>query len=107
MRLLLDECVPRPLKREVVGHDVEHVADRGWTGKENGELLALMVAEGFAGFVTVDQNLEFQQNVQASGLAVVVLVARTNRLKELRPLIPALLDALSRVEPGELVRVGA
>ena len=103
MRLLLDECVPRPLMREIEGHEVEHVADRGWTGRENGELLRL--AEGFAGFLTVDQNLEFQQNVQRSGLAVIVLVARTNRLKELRPLIPKLLAALGQVRPGELVRV--
>lgn len=58
MHLLLDECVPRPLKRDIVGHVVEHVTDRGWAGKENGELLALMVREGFAGFVTVDQNLD-------------------------------------------------
>jgi hypothetical protein len=107
MHLLLDECVPRPLKRDIVGHLVEHVTDRGWTGKENGELLALMMREGFAGFVTVDQNLEFQQNIQASGIAVIVLVARANRLKELRPLVPTLLEALERAKPGELIRVGA
>jgi hypothetical protein len=107
MHLLLDECVPRPLKRDIVGHVVEHVTDRGWAGKENGELLALMVREGFAGLVTVDQNLEFQQNVQASGIAVIVLVAQANRLKELRPLVPALLQALERFAPGDLIRVGA
>jgi hypothetical protein len=106
MRLLLDECVPRPLKRELPGHDVHHVVDLGWSSKRNGELLALMVANGFAGFVTVDQNVEFQQNVRASGVAVVVLVARTNRLKELLPLAPALRAALERVRPGELLRIG-
>ena len=107
MRLLLDECVPRPLKRELPGHEVEHVLDMGWSGKRNGELLDLMVANGFAAFVTVDQNLEFQQNVRATGLAVAVLVARTNRLKQLIPLAPALRVALERVHGGELVRVGA
>jgi len=66
-----------------------------------------MLAERFEGLLTVDQNLEFQQNVRASGLAVVVVVARTNRLKELRPMVPAILDALARVRLGELVRVGA
>jgi len=45
-----------------------------------------MLAEGFEGFLTVDQNVPFQQNVAASGIAVLVVVARTNRLKELRPL---------------------
>lgn len=105
--MLLDECVPRPLKRELPGHDVSTVVDMGWSSKRNAELLTLMVAAGFRGFVTVDQSLQFQQNVQASGIAVVVLVARTNRLKELRPLAPALLQALDRVQPGQLVRVGA
>jgi len=90
MRLLLDECVPRPLGRAIEGHEVEHVTDRGWQGKEIGELLALMRAEGFSGLVMVDQNLEFRQNVQATGLSVVVLVAATNRLKDLSILLPAL-----------------
>jgi hypothetical protein len=107
MQLLLDECVPRPLKRDLPGHDVKHVTELGWSGKRNGELLKLLLAEGFAGFVTVDQNIEFQQDVAASGVAVLVLVARTNRRKELRPLMPVLLEALGRVRPGELVRVGA
>ena len=107
MRLLLDECVPRPLKRELPGHEVEHVVDKGWSSKRNGELLDLMVANGFAGFVTVDQHLEFQQNVRATGLAVVVLVARTNRLKELLPLAPALRAALDRIQGGELVRISS
>jgi len=65
-----------------------------------------MLAEGFEGFLTVDQNVPFQQNVAASGIAVVVVVARTNRLKELRPLVPGILDALRRAKPGQVIRVG-
>jgi len=107
VRLLLDECVPRPLKRELTGHDVSTVVERGWSSKRNTELLRLMLAEGFEGFLTVDQNVPFQQNVAASGIAVLVVVARTNRLKELRPLVPGILDALRRVKPGQVIRVGA
>ena len=107
MRLLLDECMPRPLKRELTGHDVSTVAERGWSSKRNSELLRLMLADGFEVFLTVDQHVPFQQNVAASGVAVVVVIARTNRLKELRPLVPAILDALPRVKPGQLIRVGA
>jgi len=65
-----------------------------------------MLADGFEGFLTVDQNVPFQQNVAASGIAVVVVVARTNRLKELRPLVPGILDALRRAKPGQVIRVG-
>jgi hypothetical protein len=106
MLLLLDECVPRPLRRELVGHDVRHVVDMGWSSKRNGELLRLMVAGHFEALLTVDQNLEFQQNVRASGIGVVVVLAKTNRVKELGPLVPQILAALNRVTAGELIRVG-
>ena len=106
MLLLLDECVPRPLKRDLIGHDVRHVVDMGWSSKRNGELLRLMVAAGFETLLTVDQNLEFQQNLQASGIGVVLVLAKTNRVKELRPMVPQILDALAKVTAGMLIRVG-
>ena len=107
MLLLLDECVPRPLKRDLIGHDVRHVVDMGWSSKRNGELLQVMLAAQFAALLTVDQNLEFQQNVRASGVGVIVVLARTNRVKELRPLVPQILEALARLAPGELIRIPA
>jgi hypothetical protein len=106
VRLLLDECVPRPIKRELAGHDVWHVVDMGWSSKRNGELLQLMVAEGFEALLTVDRNLEFQQNLCASGIGVILVIARTNRLKELRPLVPDMLSAIAAVRSGRLIRVG-
>ncbi len=106
MLLLLDECVPRPLIRDLVGHDVRHVVDMGWSSKRNGDLLRLMVGERFDVLLTVDQNLEFQQNLRASGIGVVVVLAKTNRIKELRPLVPQILEALGRATPGALIRVG-
>ena len=68
MRILLDECVPRPLKREFAGHDVRTVREMGWTGKKNGELIQLLVADGFEAFVTVDQNLSYQQNLRSANV---------------------------------------
>jgi hypothetical protein len=105
MRVLLDECVPRQLKRDLIGHDAEAVVDIGWSSKRNGELIQLMLAQKFDVLVTVDQNLEFQQNVRTSGLGVVVVIVRRNRLKELRPLAPAILDAIGQVRPGGVIRV--
>jgi hypothetical protein len=107
MRLLLDECVPRRLKSELPGHDVHTVAEMGWSAKRNGALLRLMRSEKFEGLLTVDQNIEFQQNLRTSGIAVVVVIVQKNRLKELRPLVPEMIKALSRVQPGQIVRVGA
>jgi hypothetical protein len=106
VRLLLDECVPRPLKRDLSVHDVHHVVDMSWSSKRNGELLQLMSAEQFDALLTVDRHLEFQQNVRASGIGVVVVLARTNRLKELRPLVPQILEALAKITAGELIKVG-
>ena len=107
MRLLLDECVPKRLRRDLPGHDISTAVEMGWSGKRNGELLRLMVANGFVAFLTVDKNIEFQQNMSASGLGVIVLVARTIRTKDLRPLAPAVLAALKHLKPGDLVRIGA
>jgi hypothetical protein len=106
MRLLLDECVPRPLLRDLMGHDAHHVVDMGWSSKRNGELLKLMLADRFEALLTVDRNLPFQQNLRTSGIGVVLVLTRTNRVKELRPLVPRILAALGRVQAGELVEVG-
>src|SRR5258705_2597062 len=72
MRVLLDECVPRPLKRALPDHLVSTVGEMRWRGIENGELLALVREAGFEAFVTVDQNLAYQQNLQAAGLRIVI-----------------------------------
>lgn len=57
MRVLLDECVPRALLKELPGHLVSTVQREGWSGKKNGELLTLMSEAGFDVFVTVDQGV--------------------------------------------------
>ncbi|WP_445176654.1 DUF5615 family PIN-like protein [Microcoleus sp.] len=80
MRILLDECVPRPLKRELADYEIRTVVEMGWSGKKNGELLLLMSQEGFTILLTTDQNLRYQQNLQQAGVAVVVLVAELQSL---------------------------
>jgi hypothetical protein len=99
VRVLLDECVDWRLARDVVGHDVKTARQMGWTTTKNGELLAL-AAEHFDVFVTVDRNLSFQQNLVSLSIAVVVLQAKTNRLADLRPLVPKLLSAIASAQPG-------
>lgn len=74
MRILLDECVPRPLKRELTDYEMRTVVEMEWSGKKNGELLQLMSQEGFTILLTTDQNLRYQQNLQQAGVAVVVLL---------------------------------
>jgi hypothetical protein len=107
MRILLDECVPRRLRRELPGHDVRTVPEMGWSGKKNGELLALMTTQGFEVLLTVDQNLRYQQNLQAAGLALIVLVAASTRLADLVPLMPSVPAALGSISPGDIVEITA
>lgn len=105
MRILLDESLPRPLARSLVGHDVRTVVEMGWSSLTNGALLRT-AAELFDVLLTADQNLQFQQNVRALPIAVIVLVAPANRIEFLEPLVPSLLNALKGLEPRQLVRVG-
>ena len=99
MRILLDECLPKRLKRDLVGHAARTVPEMGWASKRNGELLGLAEVD-FDVFLTVDRNLSFQQDVARVKLAVVVLVAKGNRHKDLQPLMAELLDVLVGVVPG-------
>lgn len=104
-RVLLDECLPRHLKRSLEGHDVRTVPEAGWASKENGELLAL-AAPSFDVFVTVDRNLTFQQSPELLDIGVIVLVACGNRLVDLLPLVPQLREAIETVRRGEVMRLG-
>jgi hypothetical protein len=105
VRILLDECLPRRLKKEFSGHDVVTVPEMGWASKRNGELLAL-AEQQFDVFLTVDRNLSFQQHVSDFDIAVIVLAAKGNRFADLQPLFADLEEVLVGVSPGQVVRVG-
>jgi hypothetical protein len=105
MRVLLDECVPRGLINELLGHDVKTVSDAGWAGVTNGELLQL-AAGRFDVLLTVDRSLEYQQNFTGVALAVIVVHASSNDIAVLRPLMPAVLAAISQAKPGMVTHIG-
>jgi predicted nuclease of predicted toxin-antitoxin system len=105
MRILLDECMPQQLSRDLVGHDISTIKQMGWTGLRNGVLLA-KAAGRFDVFLTVDKNLPQQQKLVDFPLAVVVLRCATNDVNDLRKLIPALLAALPKAEKGAATFVG-
>lgn len=106
MRVLLDESLPRRLRNHLPAHHVRTVVEMGWGGVRNGELLRL-AAPGFDAFVTADQNLRHQQNLGDLPVSVVVLVALSNELDVLIPLVPELLSALAALQARTLVEVGA
>jgi PIN like domain len=106
VRTLLDEQLPRQLARALTGHEVRTVQQEGWAGLKNGELLRLAAESGFEAYITADQNLQFQQNLARSSLRVVVLVAPSNALEDLLPLVSQILWVLPNLQPGQVQRVG-
>ena len=105
MKLLLDESVPMQLRSLLIGHDVSTVRHTGWSGKSNGELLALARDE-FDVFVTLDRNLEHQQNITERDIPIIVLIARRSRIDYLEPLVPRVLEALQILKRGQVIRIG-
>jgi predicted nuclease of predicted toxin-antitoxin system len=105
VKLLLDENLPHQLRHEVAGHDCFTVAFLGWSGVENGELLARAAADGFDVLVTKDAKLEYEQNLTNLPIAVVILRAASNDIDDLRPLIPALLIALKSLPSKAITRI--
>ena len=104
MRVLLDECVPRALRKELPGHEVKTVGEAGWAGVKNGELLRLAAKE-FDLLLTVDRNLEYQQNFTGVSIAVILIHAKSNDVDLLRTLMPAVLAAMSGVKPGVVTHI--
>ena len=107
MRVLLDENLPRQLKRHFSA-DVEvlTVQERGWSGIKNSELLRLAAGE-FEVFLTMDRGVEFQQNIQSVSIGVLIIRAPSNRFADLQPLISEVHNALNTIQPGQVRRVGS
>ena len=105
MRVLLDECLPRKLKQDLAEHDVHTAQEQGWAGLKNGALLQAAAGQ-FDVLLTVDRNIAFQQNLRGLKIAIIAMVATSNRLRDLRPLMGEVRQVLTRIKPGELQRLG-
>ena len=105
MRILIDECLNWRLGRALTGHYAVSVQKMGWSGIENGRLMARAVESGFDVFLTADRNLSFQQNVTEYAIAVVVLAAPGIQLHHTLPLMPKVLALLPTLKPGQVVSI--
>ena len=106
MKVLLDENLPRKLAGHLVGHECRMVVACGWSGKKNGDLLALADLQ-FDVLLTLDKNLPYQQNLDTRRIAVLIVRARSNRIQDLLPVVPECLAALATIQPRQVVRVGS
>lgn len=104
MKVLLDECVTRYLKRDFTGHEVLTVEEAGFKGLKNGQLL--QAASGYYDvLVTVDQNLQYQQNLKNFGIAIILMKAQRSTYPLLNPLMAQVLETLEKIKPGEIIIV--
>jgi predicted nuclease of predicted toxin-antitoxin system len=105
MRILLDECLPRRLLRDLHPYSATTVPREGWAGMKDTELVKLAAAE-FDVFITLDSNLIYQQNLRlANNLCIVVLQASSSRYESLSPLAPKLRQAIDSAKPGSVKHV--
>ena len=101
MKVLFDEDLPHNLRPLLTGHNVFTVQHLGWAGVKNGALLQLVEEHGFEAFVTADQSLPFQQNLDGRPFGVVVL--SSNRWPAIAPHVNLVTDALKQTKPGSLI----
>jgi predicted nuclease of predicted toxin-antitoxin system len=106
MRILIDECIPRKLKSSFPVHECVTVQEAGFSGKQNGDLLALTEGQ-FDVFLTMDKGIRYQQNLSGRSIAVLIVRAKSNDIDDILPFIPDCLAALHSIQPGEVVVVGA
>ncbi len=106
MRILIDECVDERLRNSLPGHDCHTARYAGLAGLKNGDLLVAAEAAGFDVLLTVDLGIAYEQSLKSRKIAIIVLHAKSNRLKDLLPLIPAALVRLESIKPGETVPIG-
>jgi predicted nuclease of predicted toxin-antitoxin system len=105
MRILVDECIDERFRNSFPAHDCQTARYAGLTGLKNGDLLTAAETAGFDVFLTVDQGFEYQQNLTARKLAIVIFRAKSNRLKDLLPLVPACLAHMKSIQPGQIVTI--
>ena len=105
MRILLDECIDQRLRLSFAGHDCQTAGYAKLSGLKNGVLLAAAESAGFDLLITTDQEIPYQQNLAIRRISIVILCAPTNRLADLKRLVPAVLRALDSIAPGQVTRI--
>lgn len=107
MKILLDECVSRKLKRLILAHEVFTVAELGFNGLKNGALLTQAVKDGFDILLTIDKNISSQQHIQDYEITLVIFDVYRSNLKYLEALIPTFEERISEFQKGQSYVIGS
>jgi len=107
MKILLDECVTKKLKRYLDDLDVRTVVEMGWSGYRNGKLLAAAVENGFDILLSIDKNMAFQQNMAKYEVAVVVFDTQRSKIDILVEFLPEFMARMKEFEKGKITFLAA
>jgi hypothetical protein len=105
MRILIDECIDERFRNSFPDHDCQTARYAGLAGLKNGDLLTTAETAKFDVFITADQGIEYQQNLTARKIAIIIFRSKSNRLKDLLPLVPACLARIESIQPGQIVTI--
>jgi predicted nuclease of predicted toxin-antitoxin system len=105
MRVLLDNNVNYRFGRLLCDHEVAHVQDIGRDDLQNGDLIAAAEAAGYAVLITADKQMQYQQNLAARKIRIVVLGSWRIALKHISPLAEPVNEALRNLPEGSFLTV--
>ncbi len=106
MKILLDECVTKKAKALLAEFDVHTVSEMGFDGLKNGKLLAQAVDSGFDILLTIDKNIDYQQNISKIKITIVILDVLKSSIKFIEELIPEFKSRIGTFEKGKAYRIG-
>ena len=98
MKILPDGCVTRHPKPKLFPHEVSTVCEMGWSGIKNGKLMALCVENGFDILLTIDKNLQYQQNLIKFAIAIVIFNSTSADISELKNFVSPFLEQIHSLE---------
>jgi predicted nuclease of predicted toxin-antitoxin system len=107
MRIRIDECIDERLRNSLTSHDCQTARYAGLAGLKNGDLLKAAEAAKFDVFLTVDQGIEYQQNLTGQKIAIIIFRTKSNRLQDLLQLVPACLARIKSIHQGQIVIIEA
>jgi predicted nuclease of predicted toxin-antitoxin system len=105
MKILLDECITKRLKTKLSEYKVNTVFEMGWSGLKNGNLMTKAIENNFDIFLTIDKNIEYQQNLNNYPIAVVVLNTSNSKIEFLEQLMPKFKQDINTFEKGKIYKI--
>jgi hypothetical protein len=105
MRVLIDECIDERFRNYFPSHHCQTARYAGLAGLQKGELLTAAERANFDVFLTADQGIEYEQNLNGRTIAIIIFRTKSNRLKDLLPHVPACLAHMESIQRGQIIRI--